>query len=88
LREKYKLAKIKIPSINNYSTVKPVDIFLQTQFIIAELNLIKQPIDIDTTTNQGKSYNNKTPTDVLFEMQHVNYMLERLFNVHVQRVLK
>ncbi len=80
LRKIIKLKEMYIPKINSYQKILPVDVFLQTQFIIAELNLIKQPKKINTTTNRGKFYKNKTPSDVYYQLQHINYMLERLLS--------
>lgn len=80
LRSKNKLTKIKIPDISGFSKVKPIDIFLQSQFIIAELNLLKIPLEIASTTNTAKPASKKTPSDVLYEMKHIGYMLDRLIN--------
>ena len=78
LRAKYDLPRIEFPKEESFSKVLPVDVFLQTQFIIAELNLIKQPMNINTTTNRGKLFKDKTPSDVFYVLQHVDYMVERL----------
>ena len=78
LREKHQLKTIIIPKTEGYSKVKPIDVFLQTQFIIAELNLLKMPMGVNSTTNSVKPVSGKTPSDVYYEMMHINYMLERL----------
>lgn len=78
LREKNNLSVIKIPSIESYSQIKPIDVFLQTQFVIAELNLLKMPMNITSTTNNAKPASNKTPSDVYHEMKHISYMLDRV----------
>lgn len=81
LRLKNKLGEIQIPSVSDYGSVKPIDVFLQTQFIIAELNLLKSPLDITSTTNAAKPVTGRTPTDVYQEMAHIEYMLGRLHSV-------
>jgi len=81
LRENNKLEAIAIPDFSTYPQVRPVDVFLQTQFIIAELNLLKQAWNIHKTTNNAQTSNGNTPSDVYYEMQHIEYMLNRLFKV-------
>ncbi|MCW8931469.1 MAG: hypothetical protein OQL19_14670 [Gammaproteobacteria bacterium] len=80
LRQHNKLPQITIPSLSEYKKIKPIDVFLQTQFIIAELNLLKIPLDINSTTNSAKPATGKTPSDVYQVVKHINYMLERLIN--------
>jgi len=77
LRKKNNLAEIAIPSLSGYTKVKPIDVFLQTQFVIAELNLLKIPMQITSTTNSVKAVTGKTPSDVYHEMKHISYMLDR-----------
>lgn len=78
LRKRNRLTEIKRPVQSEFNTVKPIDVFLQTQFIIAELNLLKIPMGINSTTNIAKTTVAKTPSDVFFVMQHIDYMLARL----------
>lgn len=82
LRERYKLPKVNHPEMNVFfGNVKPIDVFLQTQFIIAELNLLKMPMAVSSTTNSAKPVTDKTPSDVYQEMKHIEYMLDRLLAV-------
>jgi len=82
LRTKNGLAEIEHPPLNAFSgKVKPIDIFLQSQFIIAELNLLKIPMKIHSTTNSAKPVTGKTPSDVYQVMKHIDYMLDRLLLV-------
>lgn len=83
LRQKNNLAQIEIPKIEVFGDVKPIDVFLQVQFIIAELNLLKLPMDITTTTNRPKPVTGKTPSDVLHEAKHIEYMLDRLLKFNL-----
>jgi hypothetical protein len=78
LRKKNSMAEVSIPAVDSYGKVNPIDVFLQTQFIIAELNLLKIPMAISSTTNSAKPVANKTPSDVYHEMKHIDYMLDRL----------
>lgn len=82
LRERNKLANIAPPKLNSFfGAVRPIDIFLQAQFIIAELNVLKIPMEISSTTNSAKQVTGKTPSDVFQEMKHIEYMLDRLLLV-------
>jgi hypothetical protein len=80
LRKRNGLSEIKRPKFNEYKTVRPIDVFLQTQFIIAELNLLKIPMNIHSTTNSTKPNTGKTPSNVYHEMKHIDYMLDRLIH--------
>jgi len=80
LRLKNNLIKIQTPELSNYTNILPLDILLQTQFIIAELNLLKLPLNIINITNGPRPFKNKTPSDVYQEMKHINYMLTRLIS--------
>ncbi|VAW83122.1 hypothetical protein MNBD_GAMMA13-1721 [hydrothermal vent metagenome] len=81
LRRKYALPEIKRPDSGSFGKVRPIDVFLQTQFIIAELNLLKMPMDINSTTNSPKPVTGKTPSDVYQQMKYVEYMLNRVLAV-------
>ncbi|OOZ41475.1 hypothetical protein BOW53_03630 [Solemya pervernicosa gill symbiont] len=78
LRKRNKLPEIPRPKLEEFGAAKPIDAFLQTQFIIAELNLLKIPMDISSTTNSAKAVSGKTPSDVYQEMKHIEYMIDRL----------
>lgn len=81
LRKNNKLPEIPMPSVNDYAKVLPVDVFLQTQFIIAEINLLKRPFEVSSTTNSPKAMTGKIPSDVYYDLKHVEYMLQRLITV-------
>jgi len=78
LRQHSNLNAIAIPRFEEYGEVNPIDVFLQVQFVIAELNLLKIPMDITTTTNRPKPVTDKIPSDVFHEASHIEYMLDRL----------
>lgn len=77
-RKRNKLPEIKIPSLSDFGKIKPIDVFLQTQFIIAELNLLKMPFGVSSTINSAKPVTGKTPSDVYQVVKHIDYMLDRL----------
>lgn len=81
LRKHNNLPQISHPETVDYTTIKPIDVFFQTQFIIAELNLLKIPLNIHSTTNSAKVFSKKTPSDVFHIMKHIDYMLDRLIGV-------
>lgn len=85
LRKLYKLEETPAPTLSEFGNdIQSMDAFLQTQFIISELNLIKKPLKIQTSSNQPRLAQAKTTSHVFHELKHVNYMLDRLLSV-VQR---
>ncbi len=79
LRKKNKLTEIELPQRKAFSgMVKSIDLFLQSQFIIAEFNMLKILLEIHSTTNNAKAVTGKTPSNVYQEMKHIGYMLDRL----------
>lgn len=83
LRKNNGLKYIESPNINQFTDlIKPIDVFLQTQFIIAELNILKIPLKIGSATDKVKIFTGKTASDVYQEMKHIRYMLNRLSNVN------
>lgn len=80
LRSMHKLAEIPVPDRGSYGKIKPVDVFLQTQFVSAELNLLKIPMKISSITNSAKQADGKTPSEVYQEAEHISYMLNRLMS--------
>ncbi len=81
LRSKNGLPEIKRPDFSGFVKARPIDVFLQVQFIIAELNLLKIPMEISSTTSSPKPVTGKTPSDVYQQMKHVEYMLDRVLAV-------
>ncbi len=81
IRKKFSLAEIDAPAIDAFGQIQPIDVFAQTQFIIAEINLLKMPLQVHSATPAAEPAQNKTPSDVFYQMQHVRYMLDRLLTV-------
>ncbi len=84
LRQYYNMERIKVPQAKQFTQVAPVDVFLQTQIIIAELNLLKIPMGISSTTNRPVSVTDKSPSDVFHETKHIDYMINRLLKVDLR----
>lgn len=78
MRKRNGLASVDLPILNNFDSVKPIDVFLQAQFVIAELNMLKIPMNMYSTTDSAKPTSGKTPSDVYHEVAHIEYMLERI----------
>ncbi len=78
LKKLYKIQTLAIPSEKSFSKVTPSDAFLQTQYIIAEINLLKSPLGVSHSTDVAIEAKNKKPSDVFQEMKHINYLLDRL----------
>jgi|GEM_PF-1934832 len=88
LRQHFQLPQIKAPVMSDFGQIQPIDVFLQTQFIIAEINLLKMPLGIHHSTGTGSPVSGKTPSDVYQEMRHIEYMLERLVGMRSHLVGK
>jgi len=81
LRKRNNQPSIRIPDSSDFQSAKPIDAFLQTQVIIAELNLLKIPMKLHSITNSSKPTSGKSPSDVYYEMNHIDYMLDRILDV-------
>ncbi|MBB1076130.1 hypothetical protein HUU62_17120 [Rhodoferax sp. 4810] len=80
-RKKYRLPDIQRPDVSAFKQVGFADVFLQTQIIIAELNIIKMSQKIVSVTNLAQPVTGKTPTDDYQAIKHIDYMLERILSV-------
>lgn len=72
------MPNLAIPAASVFSKATPSDAFLQTQYIIAEINLLKTPLKIHHSTDVVIEVEKKTPSDVYQEMKHISYLLDRL----------
>lgn len=77
LRVALKHPAIPVPSIEGVK-IGPADVLIQTQIIIADINLIKAPFKVESSTGHSKRVAGKTPSDVVHEAQHIAYMAQRL----------
>ena len=64
-------------SYSNERKFSSVDIFIQTQMLIAELSELKRILSVAESSPVTKHVEGKTSTDVLQEVLSLNYMLER-----------
>jgi len=78
LKTFYKIPALAIPPATSFSKATPSDAFLQTQYIIAEINLLKKPLNVNHSTSVAIEAKSKKPSDVYQEMKHINYLLDRL----------
>jgi hypothetical protein len=63
VRESLKETTVEVPSLPADYRVRPLDVFLQSQIILAELNLIKSALGQKHATPQGTAVKRKSPTD-------------------------
>ncbi len=80
-RKKYHLPEIRRPEIAAFKQISFADVFLQTQVIVAELNIIKMSQKILSVTNLAQPVTGKTPADAYQAIKHIDYMLERILSV-------
>ncbi len=68
----------KVPTMSEYTEVRPIDVLIQTQIVIADINLLKRPLSIFSVTPFGTDPGVKSPSHVFQEAKYINYMLKRL----------
>ena len=66
---------VPLPSPPSGYEIRPRDVFLQTQVIIAELNFLKLYTDTISSTPLAVPVNSKTPTDVHEQASLIEYLL-------------
>ena len=81
LRENHEKDIIAPPALSDFEQVSHEDIFLQTQFIIAEINLLKTVLEINELTGSPQKFDGKSVSDVYQEMKHIAYLLDRLVKI-------
>lgn len=69
---------ITLPDAELLASIRPSDVFVQTQYILSEINLLKGPLGINSSTPLGIPTQGKTPTDVCNQSEFSRYMVERL----------
>jgi hypothetical protein len=78
VRRLFDLELVEIPTIDSDFKLKPAHVILQTQILLAELNLLKKHLNVDATAPSARTYTDKTPSDVVYEAKKIDYMLKRL----------
>jgi hypothetical protein len=77
-RQEAGLDAIPVPSARSRLTIRPRDVFFQTQIIIAELNLLKKPHHTVSSTPLAIPVTDKTPTDVFVQAAKLEYLLKQV----------
>lgn len=78
LLDKYKIKQAPIPNYDKAGPFNSLDVFIQTQIIIAEMGAWKRAIKNRDSTPITAQFRHRTPTDVYQEAQSIIYMLDRL----------
>jgi hypothetical protein len=76
-RQLYQMPTTQIPLFDGKKKM-PLDVFYQSQIIIAELNLIKLASHTTNITPVAISVTGKTPSDVYQLLSYVNYLMAQL----------
>ena len=72
------LPAVPVPKMTSRDAILPYDVFLQTQIIIAELNLLKLSRQTISITPLPKPFTDKRPTDVYNRGEMVLFLLNQL----------
>ena len=83
IREKLGLKALRMPLIQQGFELRPVDVFIQTQMIIGDINLLKESLAVIYSAPMSLPVSGKQPGDVFLEACFVDYMLDRLLSVLV-----
>lgn len=78
LREGLGLDTTPVPTIPENQQLQPADVFVQTQIIIAELNLLKMNTDTVSSTPLAIPTEGKTPTDVHQHAAYLQYLIPQV----------
>lgn len=77
-RRHFKLAPIPVPKLMSGAKIRPTDVFIQTQIIIAEINLIKIATGTVSATPLPVPVRGKTPSDAYHQALTVEYLLGQI----------
>jgi hypothetical protein len=75
LREHFNLERIPVPEVQSNRELHPADVFIQTQIIIAELNLLKMGTGTVSSTPLAVPVSGKVPADVHQQVGMLRYLL-------------
>ncbi len=78
LREGLGLNTTPVPRITAGQQLQPADVFMQTQIIIAELNLLKMNTDTVSSTPLAIPVQGKTATDVHQQVAFLQYLIPQV----------
>ena len=77
VREELKLGTTPIPQVGKAGDLRPEDVFVQTQIIIAELNLVKLGTNTQNSTPLAVPVSGKTPTSCYQQAAEIEYLLKQ-----------
>ncbi len=78
LRKSLNLDTVPVPEVSENHEPQPFDVFIQTQIIIAELNLLKMAAGTVSLTPLPVPVSDKVPSDVHQQAQMVRYLLSQI----------
>jgi hypothetical protein len=78
LRRSLDMKPNPVPSLPNRETIGPRDVFFQTQIIIAELNLLKEPLATKSSSPLTIPVTGKTPTHVYEQASMILHLLKQV----------
>ena len=78
VRRELELGTTPVPSVAEGQALRPEDVFIQTQIIIAELNLVKLGTGTSSSTPLTVPVSDKTPSDVFGQAALLDYLLKQI----------
>jgi len=78
VRKAIGLSEISINHPVNGYRIRPIDVFVQSQLILAELNMVKMEIGMTTPAPKPVKVSGKTPTDVWGQVSLTRHLLSQL----------
>ncbi len=78
IRKSYDMETIAVPAVDGDAELHPADAFIQTQVIIAELNLLKKHTGTVSATPLAMPVSGKTPSDVHQEAAMLRYLMAQI----------
>ncbi len=78
LRKSLNLDTVPVPEVSEKHELHPSDVFIQTQIIIAELNLLKMSTGTISLTPLPVPVSDKVPTDVHQQALMIRYLLSQI----------
>ncbi len=78
VRQSLGMKPTPVPPLPNRETIRPRDVFFQTQIIIAELNLLKEPLATKSSSPLTIPVTGKMPTDVCEQAAMILHLLKQV----------
>lgn len=77
-RQEFNMKIIPVPNTSYVSGIQPIDVFVQTQILIAEINLLKMTTNTISSTPLAIPVTGKLPTDVHQQAVLIQYLLNQI----------